>query len=84
MLLRILLGRSNHVAHIGKLRNAYKTVVGKVKGERQLGRHRHGWEDNIKCNLYKIEYKVVDWSHLTQDRDQWQVDVRTVMNLQVP
>jgi len=27
---------------------------------------------------------TMDWIHLAQDRDQWQVLVNTVMNLRVP
>jgi hypothetical protein len=38
------------------------------------------WKDNIKMDLTEI----VDWMHLTQDRDQWRAVVNTVMNLRVP
>jgi hypothetical protein len=31
----------------------------------------------------EIVCKVVDWIHLTQDRDQWQALVNTAMNLHV-
>jgi hypothetical protein len=27
---------------------AYRVLVGKPDGNRPLGGHRHGWEDNIK------------------------------------
>jgi hypothetical protein len=33
---------------MGKMRNAYKILVGKPEGKRPLGRPRLGWEDNIK------------------------------------
>jgi hypothetical protein len=69
---------------MGKMSNAYKMLVGKPKGKQQLERYRHGWEDNIKYDLYETEYEVVNWINLTQDRDQWRVVVKTVMNLQVP
>jgi len=28
--------------------------------------------------------EVVDWMHLTEDRDQWWAVVNTVMNIRVP
>jgi hypothetical protein len=47
-------------------------------------RPRHRWYDNIRMDLREIGWEVVDWTHVTQDRDQWQALVNTVMNLQVP
>jgi hypothetical protein len=64
--------------------NGYRILVGKSEGRRPLGRARHGWEDNIKMDLGKISWKVMDWMHLTQDRDQWRDLVTMVMNLRVP
>jgi hypothetical protein len=43
-----------HVARMWKMKNAYKTVVGKPKWKRPLRRHRHRWEDNIKVDLKTI------------------------------
>jgi hypothetical protein len=34
--------------------------------------------------LREIEWNVMDWIDLAQDRDQWRALVNTVMNLQVP
>jgi hypothetical protein len=31
--------------------NAYRIIVGNLKGRRQLGRPRHRWVDNIKMDL---------------------------------
>jgi hypothetical protein len=31
--------------------------------------------------LRETEWKVVDWMHLAQDRDQWQALVNMIMNL---
>jgi len=39
-----------HVAHLWEKRDLYRILEGKSEGKRQLGRHRHGWEDNIKMN----------------------------------
>jgi hypothetical protein len=47
-----------------------------LKGRDNLG--DLSWEDNIKMDV------VVDQIHISQDRDQWQALVKTVVNLQVP
>jgi hypothetical protein len=36
---------------MGKMRNAYKILVGKPEGKIPLGRPRCRWEDNIKIDL---------------------------------
>jgi hypothetical protein len=41
------------------------------------------WEYNITTNLREM-CRCVEWIHLTQDRDQWQDLVNTVMNLRFP
>jgi hypothetical protein len=38
----------------------------------------------IKMDLREIEWDGGDWIDLAQDRDQWRVLVRAVMNLRVP
>jgi hypothetical protein len=45
---------------VGKIRNAYKILVGKPQGNRSLGRIGHIQEDNIKINLTEIAYEYVD------------------------
>jgi hypothetical protein len=40
-------------------------------------------EDNIKMDLKAVEYEVVNWTHLVQDRVQWLAVVYTVMELRV-
>jgi hypothetical protein len=57
---------------------------GKPEGERQLGRPRRRWEDNIEMDLREIWWEGVDWIHLAQGRDQWRAVVNTVMNRQLP
>jgi hypothetical protein len=51
-------------------RNSYRDLVGKVKGNRPLGRPRRRWEDNIKIVLREIASDVMDRIHLAQDRDR--------------
>ena len=36
---------------MGEGRGAYRGLVGRLEGRRQLGRPRRGWEDNIKMDL---------------------------------
>jgi hypothetical protein len=42
---------AGQVARMGEKRNGCMVLVGKPEGKRQLVRHRHRWEDNIKMNL---------------------------------
>jgi hypothetical protein len=58
--------------------------VGKPEGKSPLGRPRRRLVDNIKIDLREIEWNVIDWIYLAQDRDQWRSLVNTVMNLRVP
>jgi hypothetical protein len=36
---------------MGEIRNAYRRLVGKPKGNKPLGRPRRRWEDSIKIDL---------------------------------
>jgi hypothetical protein len=42
------------------MKNSYKIVVGKPEGKRQLVRPRHRWDDNIRIDIWKIGWEVVD------------------------
>jgi hypothetical protein len=74
---------AGHVARMGEVRGAYNILVGRPEGRRPLGRPTHRWEDNIKMDLWEIEFGDVDRIDLAQDRDRWQALVNTVMNLRV-
>jgi hypothetical protein len=74
---------AGHVAHMGKVRGAHNTLVGRPEGRRPLVRPRRRWED-IKMDLREIGFEDVDWIHLAQDRDRRRALVNTVMNLRVP
>jgi hypothetical protein len=39
---------------MGERRGAYRVLVGKPEGRRQLGRPRTKWEDNIKLYLREV------------------------------
>jgi hypothetical protein len=65
-------------------KNACMVLVGKPEGKRPLGRPRHRWVDNIKIDLRETVYCGMDWIDLSQDRDQLQALVNTVINLRVP
>jgi hypothetical protein len=51
---------------------------------RPLGRPRNGWENNIRIDLRDTAWKVVNWMHLAEDRNQWRDVVNMVMNLRGP
>jgi hypothetical protein len=65
-------------------RGVYMALVGKTKGQRLLGRHKHRWEDNIKMDLREVLCGGVDWIELAQYRERWRARVNAVMNIQVP
>jgi hypothetical protein len=69
---------------LGEKRNAYRILVGKLEGKRPPGRPRHRWEYNIKIDLREIEWDLMDWIDLSQDRDQWRAHVNTVLSLLAP
>jgi hypothetical protein len=75
---------AGHVASMGDCRSVYRVSVGKLEGKRQFGRHRCGWEDNIKMYLQAAGCGGVDWIDLAQDRNRWRALVNAVMNFRVP
>jgi hypothetical protein len=42
----------------------------KPKGKRKLGRPRRRWKDNIIMDLTGIVCGIVDWIHISPDRDK--------------
>jgi hypothetical protein len=69
---------------MGEKRNVYRSLVGKPKGKRPLGRPRRRRINNIKTDLLEVGLSVVDWIGLAQDRYRWRALVNSVMNLRVP
>ena len=43
---------SGHVARMGEKRDAYRDLVGRPEGKRQLVRPMRRWEDNIKIVVW--------------------------------
>jgi len=74
---------AGHVAHNGRDDSAYRILVGKPEGTRPVGRPRRRWEGNIRMDLRKIGWEIMDWIRLAQDIDQWWALVDTVMNIRV-
>jgi len=59
-----------HVAGMGERRNAYNIFIAKHEWKSPFSKPRHRWKDNIRMYLKELEWEVVDWVHLAQDRDQ--------------
>jgi len=49
---------AGHVARMVEWRVAYMVLVGRTQGNKQLGRSRRRWNDNIKLDL-----RFVGWKH---------------------
>jgi hypothetical protein len=50
---------------MGKKRNPYRILLGKLEGKRPLRRPRSRWMDNIKIDLREIGWDGMDWIDLT-------------------
>jgi hypothetical protein len=47
---------AGHVARKGERRGAYRPLVGKPEGRREIGKPRRKWEDNIKMDLREVRW----------------------------
>jgi hypothetical protein len=68
----------------GEKRDAYRLLMGKPEGKRQLGRPRRRWVDNIRMDPGEVGWGDVDWIVLAQDKNRWRAFVNSVLNLRVP
>jgi hypothetical protein len=75
---------AGHVARMEERRNAYRLLVRKPEGKRQLRRPRHRWVDNFRMDLVEVGWREVDWIGLAQDMNRWRALVNSVLNLRVP
>jgi hypothetical protein len=69
---------------MGARRGAYRLFVDKPEGRRPLEKLRLRWEDNIKMDVQRVGWEIMDWIDLAQDRDRWRALVNAIMNLRVP
>jgi len=65
-------------------RGACRGLVDRPEGRRPHGRPRRRWEDNVKIDIKEVEWRVMGWNSVAQDRDRWWAVVNAVMNLRVP
>ena len=75
---------AGNVARMGEERGVYRVLVGKLEGNRPLGRPRRRWMDNIRMDLQEVGCGYMDCIGLAQVRDRWRTLVSAVMNLRVP
>jgi hypothetical protein len=47
---------AGHIPHVEERRGAYRDLVGKPGGKRQLVRPRQRLEDNIKMDIQEVEW----------------------------
>ena len=73
-----------HMACTGEKRNAYRILMEKPEGKRQLRRPGLEWQGNIKIDLIAVGWEVMDRIHLVQDRNKWQDAVKIIINRRVP
>jgi hypothetical protein len=45
----------------GEKQYAYRILVGKLEGKRQLGRPRHRWVGNIKMDVREMRWIISIW-----------------------
>jgi hypothetical protein len=69
---------------MGEERNACSILIGKPGGKRPIGIPMLRWKICVKIDLRETGLEGVDWIHLAQDRDKWQVLMNTVVNLRFP
>ena len=75
---------ARQVANMGDRERAYRVLVGRPEGKRQLGRSTCIWEDNGKVDLQEVGWGDINWVDVAQDRDRRLVLVKAIMSLRVP
>jgi hypothetical protein len=66
------------------VRYEYKILAGKRERKRPFWRLRLRREDNIQMDLKEMGCVVVEWIRVSQNKDQSQAPVNTIMSLRVP
>jgi hypothetical protein len=62
--------KSRRVKWAEEKRNAYRILVGKPEGKRQVGRPRSKWMDNIKMSFGEMGLDGMEWIDLAEDTGQ--------------
>jgi len=75
---------AGHVARRGARQGAYRVLVVRPEGKRQLGRHKRRCENDIKMDIQEVRWGRMDRIDMAQDRERWRALVNAVMNLRVP
>jgi hypothetical protein len=60
---------AGYIGSVRVKRNAYSVLVRKPNGKSPVEQHRHHLEDNIKIDLRLIDWDVMVWIHLAQDKE---------------
>jgi len=56
--------------------NAFRVLMGQPEEKRCKG--------NIKVDLAETEWRGMDWIRLAQEREEWRMDMNTVLNFRIP
>jgi hypothetical protein len=81
----IIIGRETCSTHFKDEKFIHTSILVVKPGRTgSLGKPRRRVADNIRMDLREIWWKVLEWNHVAQDREQWQAVVKTVTNLRVP
>jgi hypothetical protein len=67
----------------GRDEKCIKNLVGIPERQRLCRRRKRRWTDKGRIDVRGMEWEVVTWIHLAQERDQWRAVVNTVMNFRV-
>jgi hypothetical protein len=77
---------AGHVARMGERRGAYRGLVGKPEGRRQIRRPRRRWEKSIKIGFKQVVWGSmdwIDWIHLAQKRERLSTLLNAAVNLRI-
>jgi hypothetical protein len=76
---------AGYVARMEEKRNVYRILAANPEVKIPLERPRRRWVDSgIDMDLREIGWDGMDWTDVTQNRDQWRAMVNPVMNFRVP
>jgi hypothetical protein len=73
---------ARQVAGMGKNRNAFRSLIGKLEGKRPFDIPKLRQEDIIKVR--EIGFEVMDLVHMAHDKYRWMVRINLAVNLRVP